>query len=73
MCLGTGCHVRGARNITDMVRSKIADSDEGLFSLETVNCLGTCAIGPVMLVNEEIHGDMTVEKVDEVLSSLGGD
>lgn len=73
VCLGTGCHVRGARNITDVVRSKIAESEEGLFSLETVNCLGTCAIGPVMIVNEEVHGDMTVEKVNEVISSLGGD
>ncbi|MBI5001419.1 MAG: NAD(P)H-dependent oxidoreductase subunit E [Euryarchaeota archaeon] len=73
VCMGTGCHVRGARNIADMVRDKIAGAKEGLFSLETVNCLGTCALGPIMIVNEEVHGNMSVDKVDDILSSLGGE
>jgi NADH:ubiquinone oxidoreductase subunit E/NAD-dependent dihydropyrimidine dehydrogenase PreA subunit len=70
VCLGTGCHVRGARNLTDIVRDRIAGTEEGLFSLETVNCLGTCAMGPVVLVNDEPHGEMNPEKVNELISSL---
>ena len=73
VCLGTACHVRGARNIADRVKSVIARYEEGLFSLETVNCLGACALGPIMVVNEEVHGHVTVDKVDEIISSLGGE
>ncbi len=70
VCLGTACHVRGARKIVDRIRSIISESEEGLFSLETVNCLGACALGPIMVIEEEIHGHTTVEKVDDALSSL---
>ena len=70
VCLGTGCHVRGARNIVDKVRTIIGEAEEGLYSLETTNCLGTCALGPLIMVNEEVHGNVTVNKIDEILSSL---
>ena len=73
VCLGTACHVRGARKIVDKVRDFIFDKEEGMFSLETVNCLGACAIGPIMMVNDEVHGKITLEKVDDILSSLGGE
>jgi NADH:ubiquinone oxidoreductase subunit E len=69
-CLGTACHVRGARNIVEKINNKITDSEEGMFSLETVNCLGACALGPIMVVNDETHGHMSVDKVDEVLDAL---
>ena len=71
VCLGTACHVRGARKIVDKIRTIISDAEKGLFSLETVNCLGACALGPVMVVNEETHGNMTVENIDKTLSELG--
>jgi len=73
MCMGTACHVRGARNIMDELRSVIGKAEEGLFSLETVNCLGACALGPIMTVNEEVHGNISVNKVNEILSSLAGE
>ncbi len=73
MCLGTACHVRGGRNILDKIRTVISEAEEGLFSLETVNCLGACALGPIMTVNEEVYGNMDVAMVDEVLLSLGGE
>jgi NADH:ubiquinone oxidoreductase subunit E len=73
VCMGTACHVRGARNLADKIRTVIADAEEGMFSLETVNCLGACALGPVMVVNEDVHGHMSVDKVDKILSSLGGE
>lgn len=73
MCLGTACHVRGGRNILDKIRTVISEAEDGLFSLETVNCLGACALGPIMMVNDEVHGNMDVAMVDEVLSAIGGE
>ena len=73
VCLGTACHVRGARQIIDKVRGMIADYEEGFFSLETVNCLGACALGPIMMVNDEVYGNLTVDKVDDIILSLGGE
>jgi NADH:ubiquinone oxidoreductase subunit E len=70
VCLGTACHVRGARRIVDEIRTKIADTEEGLFSLERVNCLGACAIGPTLVVNDDYHGNMTVSKVGDLLADL---
>ena len=72
VCLGTACHVRGARKIVDSIRDYIAETEEGLFSLETVNCLGACALGPIMVVNEDVHGHMTIDKVEKTLSQMGG-
>jgi heterodisulfide reductase subunit A len=72
VCLGTACHVRGARKLVDTIRGIVDRSEEGRFSLETVNCVGACALGPVMVVNEEIHGNVTLDKVDELLASYGG-
>jgi NADH:ubiquinone oxidoreductase subunit E len=54
----------------EKINNKITDSEEGMFSLETVNCLGACALGPIMVVNDETHGHMSVDKVDEVLDAL---
>ena len=69
-CLGTACHVRGARQLVDTVRNKIADAQEGLFSIERVNCVGACAIGPAIVVNDDVHGHMTPNKVSDLLNSL---
>ena len=73
VCSGTACHVRGANNIVEKITTIISDAEEGAFSLETVNCLGACAIGPVMVVNDEVYGHMTLEKVDDILTSLRGE
>ena len=71
ICLGTACHVRGVSKIIDKVKSQIDSTEEGLFSLETVNCLGACALGPVMVVNDEVYGHLTVNKADKIIDSLG--
>ncbi|MCK5037513.1 MAG: NAD(P)H-dependent oxidoreductase subunit E, partial [Thermoplasmata archaeon] len=72
VCMGTACHVRGARSIRESIQTRIAGCEDGLFSYETVNCLGTCAIGPVMMINEEIHGNLDGDKVDKVITKLEG-
>ncbi|MFH1034062.1 MAG: NAD(P)H-dependent oxidoreductase subunit E [Pseudomonadota bacterium] len=64
ICMGTACHVRGASRILDAVQDltgiKPGETDLDLkFSLETVNCLGCCALGPVMEIDGKTHGKMT--------------
>ena len=72
VCLGTACHVRGAEKVLDKLkRSLDIDVDETTkdmqFTLKTVNCLGACALGPMMVVDDDYHGHMTQNKVDKVL------
>lgn len=72
ICVGTACHVRGATRILDTVEEatgiKPGETDLDLkFSLETVNCLGCCALGPVMEVDGKVHGKMSPVKTSEVL------
>jgi NADH-quinone oxidoreductase subunit E len=74
VCTGTACHVRGAPRLLDAVQDLIGirpgETDLDLkFSLETVNCLGCCALGPVMVVDGEYHGKMAPAKSEEVLKS----
>ena len=74
VCTGTACHVRGAPRLLDSVQDLIGirpgETDLDLkFSLETVNCLGCCALGPVMVVDGEYHGKMSPAKSEEVLKN----
>lgn len=76
ICVGTACHVRGATRILDTVEEatgiKPGETDLELkFSLETVNCLGCCALGPVMEVDGKVHGKMSPVKASEVLKIYG--
>jgi NADH-quinone oxidoreductase subunit E len=72
VCQGTACHVRGAPRVIDAVQDLIGikpgETDADLkFSLETVNCLGCCALGPVVEVDGKYHGKVVPAKVGEVL------
>src|SRR4030043_1733317 len=74
LCMGTACHVRGAPRLLDMVQDltgiKPGETDLDMkFSLETVNCLGCCALGPGMEVNGKPHGKMSPSKTAEVLKN----
>jgi NADH-quinone oxidoreductase subunit E len=74
ICVGTACHVRGATRILDTVQEatgiKPGETDLELkYSLETVNCLGCCALGPVMEVGGKVHGKMTPVKTIDVLNT----
>ncbi len=76
VCMGTACHVRGAERVLDSVEDatgiKPGETDLDLkFSLETVNCLGCCALGPVMEIDGKPHGKMAPAKIAEVLESAG--
>lgn len=74
ICVGTACHVRGATRVLDSVQEitgiRPGETDLDLkFSLQTVNCLGCCALGPVMEVDGKTHGKMAPSKAAEVLKS----
>jgi len=76
VCDGTACHVRKSQPIYDAIREdlklegKQKTSSDGLFTLETVACLGACGLAPVVTVNDEVHAKMTPEKVIELLDQL---
>jgi len=72
ICMGTACHVRGAARILDTVQDltgiKSGETDPDLkFSLETVNCIGCCALGPVMEIDGTIHGKLSTADTEDVL------
>jgi NADH-quinone oxidoreductase subunit E len=63
VCTGTACHVRGAEKIMDALETKLGvepgdTTPDSLFTLEAVRCIGCCASGPVMTVNQETHGGL---------------
>lgn len=72
ICMGTACHVRGAQNVLDKVQDitgiKPGETDPDLkYSLETVNCLGCCSLGPVMEVNGKVHGKISPAETEKEL------
>jgi NADH-quinone oxidoreductase subunit E len=75
VCLGTACHVRGGQRIVDQftmelgIRSGETTPDRN-FTLETVNCLGVCAAGPVVAIDGQYFGKMTPIKVEETLKKF---
>ncbi len=74
ICMGTACHLKGAAKISDAISQELGiehgeTSRDGLFTFERVNCLGACALAPVVTVNDRYHGQMTVAKTMEVLEA----
>ena len=72
VCLGTACHVRGAPAVLDEVKRQLGiepgnTTDDMRFTLETVNCLGACALGPIMVIDGKYHGQMSPRKAKKVL------
>ena len=72
LCDGTACHIRGSSPLRDGVRRILGiepdeTTEDGQFSLEMVNCLGSCAMAPVMVVDETYYGKMTMEKIPGIL------
>lgn len=73
VCLGTACHVRGAPAVLDEAKRQLGiepgnTTDDMRFTLETVNCLGACALGPIVVVDDEYQGQMGPRKVKKVLN-----
>ena len=74
ICMGTACHVRGATRVLDTVQDIIGikpgeTSSDLKYSLKTVNCVGCCSLGPVMVIDGEYHGKMAPAQSEEVLKN----
>lgn len=76
LCDGTACHVRGSMPVLEAVRGKLGltpektTSDDGLFSLETVSCLGACGLAPVIVINDKVYPKMTADAVKIALDEI---
>lgn len=76
ICDGTACHVRKSTEILTEIRSLLGvtaekpTTDDMLFTVETVSCLGACGLAPVCTVNDVVHASMTVEKASELIKEL---
>ena len=75
VCLGTACHVNGAPKLKDNLERELnikagETTKDKLFTLETVNCLGACALGPLVVVDGEYHGKMEQNKLKKLLNKF---
>ena len=72
VCLGTACHVRGGARVLDYIENRL-DVKSGkttkdlAFSLESVNCLGACALGPMMVIDKKYYGKVNSNKIEAIL------
>lgn len=75
VCRGTACHVRGGRGVLRVVKKTLGledgqTSEDFKFTLETVACLGACALAPVMVVNKTYYGQMNPKRIETALEAL---
>lgn len=75
VCMGTACHVRGSKRILDGLSRDLNvepgdTTEDGLFTLETVNCLGSCALGPLVTVDEQYVGKATQAKMKKAVEKI---
>ncbi len=76
VCDGTACHVRGSMPVLNAIRAKLnipagqLTSENGLFSLETVSCLGACGLAPVVVINDKVYPQMTSDAITIVLDTI---
>jgi NADH:ubiquinone oxidoreductase subunit E len=74
VCLGTACYVKGADRVAQRVIEELGitwgeTSSDGIFTLEAARCLGTCGLAPVVMVDDEIHGNVTPDQVPIILEA----
>lgn len=74
-CDGTACHVKNGTLILEYIEKELGiksgeTTEDKLFSIETVACLGCCAIAPVCVINEEVYGNLTIKKMQKILNKI---
>jgi len=75
ICMGTACHVRGAPMILDELKRQLSiepgeTTEDDLFTLETVNCVGACALGPIVISDGDYHGQMKTREVNKLIKKI---
>lgn len=78
ICMGTACHVRGAPLLLDEFERQLGvksgqTTEDGQFTLESVNCVGACALGPVVVADDQVVGHMTMQKVGKLIGKARKD
>lgn len=78
ICEGTACHVNGAKSVLSILQDELGISvdettEDGLFTLQSVACLGCCSLAPVMVINNDTHGNLTVDKVKKIIKKYKND
>jgi len=73
VCLGTACYVKGAAEILEAIKKELKIdlgqvTEDRLFSLQLARCLGACGVAPVVMIGDKIHGEMTPQKIVEVIN-----
>lgn len=73
VCLGTACYVKGSGDIFDKLQEMLGISggectEDGKFSLEACRCIGACGLAPVLTVNEDVYGRLTVDDIDRIIA-----
>lgn len=74
VCLGTACYVKGAAKILDAIKRHLSIdvgevTADGLFSIQPARCLGACGLAPVVMIDEKIHGDLSPQKVIDIIEN----
>ena len=77
VCDGTACHIKNSETLLDQLHQRLGVKDgettaDGLYSIETVNCLGACALAPVMVVNGKVYGKVGPADLDRIIQEYGG-
>jgi NADH:ubiquinone oxidoreductase subunit E len=72
VCLGTACYVKGAEKVAQKLRDELGihfgeTSKDGIFSLESTRCVGTCGLAPVVMIGDEVHGPLTPSQIPTLL------
>ncbi len=72
ICEGTACHVNGAKNILRVLQNELGisvseTSEDGLFTLQSVACIGCCSLAPVILINDETYGNLTTDMTKKIV------
>jgi len=72
VCLGTACYVKGAERVAQKLMDELGitwaeTSSDGMFTLEASRCLGTCGLAPVVMVDDQVHGNVTLDEVPIIL------
>jgi NADH:ubiquinone oxidoreductase subunit E len=72
ICLGTACHVRGGERVRERIEESLdikggETTEDMRFTIEAVRCIGCCSLGPVVKINEDMHGNITSDQVDRII------
>ena len=75
VCMGTACFVKGSQSLLERTKEKLniksgQTTEDGLFSIDELRCVGACGLAPVFMVNDEVYGNATVKQLDKIIDNI---